>query len=65
MIQNVLKHVGGIENYGILSLTLFFASFIGMLVWAFLLKKPYLKDMSRMPLESDADAQEEGIQNHE
>ena len=65
MIQNVLRHMGGIEGYGILSLTLFFACFVGMLVWAFLLKKPFLKDMSRLPLESEADSKEEGIQNHE
>jgi len=65
MIRNVLTTMGGIENYGILSLTLFFACFIGMLVWAFLLEKPFLKDMSRLPLESDTEQEEEGIQSHE
>jgi len=53
MIQNVLHQIGGIENYGILSLILFFACFFGMLVWTLFLKKPYLNDMSRLPLEAD------------
>ena len=37
--------------YGIISICLFFAVFIGVLVWAFCLKKPYLKSMSELPLE--------------
>ena len=30
MIENVLRHIGGIEMYGILSLILFFSVFLGM-----------------------------------
>jgi len=59
MIENVLKEIGGIEHYGIISLTLFFGCFMGMLLWALLLKKPFLKEMSRLPLEGD------GIQHDE
>ena len=40
MIQNVLQHIGGIENYGVLSIVLFFLVFLGTLVWALRLKKP-------------------------
>ena len=65
MIQNVLEHMGGIENYGIISLILFLACFLGMLVWAFLLRKPFLKKMSRLPLEDDSDDTEKGIHSHE
>ena len=51
MIQNVIRHLGGIENYGILSLCLFFAVFGGMLIWVFLRKRSYLDHMARLPLE--------------
>lgn len=65
MIQNVLRHMGGIEGYGILSLMLFFACFLGMFVWALLLKKPFLQEMSRKPLEVDPADDCKGIHHHE
>ena len=65
MIQNVLRHMGGIENYGILSLILFFGCFFGMLIWVLLLKKPFLQSMSRLPLEPEAPEARNDIQSHE
>jgi len=53
MIQNVLRTMVGIEQYGIVSLLLFFGCFFGMLIWVLLLKKPFLNEMSRLPLDSD------------
>jgi hypothetical protein len=53
MIQNVIKTLGGIENYGVISLCFFFAVFSAMLIWALLRKRPYLDHMARMPLDSD------------
>jgi len=58
MIQNVLRHLGGIENYGIISICLFFACFLGILVWAFCLKRPFLNAMAAKPLEPDPDDSE-------
>lgn len=54
MIRNVLEHIGGIERYGIISILLFFACFTGVLVWVFLLKKPFLNRMAAKPLEPDS-----------
>ncbi|MGV3754114.1 MAG: CcoQ/FixQ family Cbb3-type cytochrome c oxidase assembly chaperone [Verrucomicrobiota bacterium] len=51
MIKNVLTHVGGVENFGIISILLFFAVFTGAMIWAASLKKPFLKQMSQLPLE--------------
>jgi hypothetical protein len=51
MIQNVLHHIGGIGLYGIISICLFFTVFLGVVAWAALLKKPYLKSMSALPLD--------------
>lgn len=53
MIQNVLRTLGGIDAYGIVSLCLFCAIFSGVLLWACLLKRPHLDRMSRIPLEND------------
>ena len=45
--------------YGIISICLFFAVFAGLLVWAFCLKKPYLKSMSELPLDDETTADSE------
>ncbi len=50
MIKNVLTHIGGVEIYGIISVLLFFVFFIGILLWAFRLKRPHLESMGRLPL---------------
>jgi hypothetical protein len=65
MIQNVLEHMGGIENYGIISMILFVASFLGMLIWVMLLKKPVLKEMSRLPLQPETENSEMESNDHE
>jgi cbb3-type cytochrome oxidase subunit 3 len=53
MIQKVLTSIGGVGNYGVIAVVLFFAVFMGVLVWAFGLRRPFLDRMSRLPLESD------------
>lgn len=52
MIENVMHHIGGVGVFGVISISIFFAFFTGMLLWAGLLKKPYLKSMQSLPLES-------------
>jgi len=53
MIHSLLKHLGGIQQYGIFSLCLFCAIFLGVLVWAFAQKKSHLEYMSRAALDQD------------
>ena len=53
MIQNVLSGLGGVGVYGIISISIFFAFFVGMLIWAVCLKKPYLNSMGALPLEDE------------
>ncbi|MCX6913086.1 MAG: cbb3-type cytochrome c oxidase subunit 3 [Verrucomicrobia bacterium] len=61
MIQNVLSRIGGVDMYGVISICLFFAVFVGVLVWTLGLKRSYLNTMRELPLdgaaapESDAD----------
>lgn len=50
MIKNVLSDIGGVGLYGVISITLFFAVFIGMLIWAFSMKKTFAQKMSALPL---------------
>lgn len=54
MIQNVLREIGGIAGYGVISICLFFLVFTGALVWAFSLKKSLLNSMGALPLEGEA-----------
>ncbi|MEJ5237549.1 MAG: cbb3-type cytochrome c oxidase subunit 3 [Limisphaera sp.] len=54
MIKDVIEHVGGIGLYGIVSLLLFFAVFVGVLVWAFRLDRARLDSAARLPLETDS-----------
>jgi cbb3-type cytochrome oxidase subunit 3 len=65
MIRNVLEHIGGIERYGIISILLFFACFVGTLVWAFRLKKPFLNRMAAKPLEPDSPDLQPDASRHE
>jgi hypothetical protein len=50
MIKNVLCDINGVEVYGIVSICLFFTVFTTAMVWAAVLKKPFLKSMSVLPL---------------
>jgi hypothetical protein len=51
MIENVLSRMGGVAMYGVISICLFFAVFIGVLIWMMGLKKSYLEEMRELPLE--------------
>jgi hypothetical protein len=51
MITNVVREIGGIAVFGIISICLFFAVFGGALIWALLQKKSLCQKMSALPLE--------------
>ena len=66
MIQNVLRDVGGIGIYGVVSICLFFLVFSGALVWALAQRKSLMASMSRLPLRDDAvGVQQKGDHSHE
>lgn len=50
MIKNVLSDIGGVGLYGVISISLFFAVFIGMLLWVCGMKKSFAQHMSALPL---------------
>jgi hypothetical protein len=51
MEQKILSGVEGINIYGVVSISIFFGFFTGMLIWAFLRKQSYLTKMSALPLD--------------
>ena len=65
MFKNVVSEISGIDVYGIVSICLFFAVFIGAMVWAMRLKKPFLKNMSGLPLDDGSSAPETKGPSHE
>jgi hypothetical protein len=56
MIQNVLSRIGGVGLYGIISVVLFFATFVGVALWTWRLQRSYLDTMRELPLREDSDA---------
>ena len=51
MEKEILARVENINVYGIVSISIFFLFFTGMLIWAFAKKKNYLDKMSALPLD--------------
>lgn len=66
MMQNVIRDIGGVGIYGVISICLFFAVFSGALLWTCLQKKSVVNAMSTLPLEDDcATVASKGGPNHE
>jgi len=65
MIQNVLRHIGGIGLYGVISVCLFFLVFSVALVRACRMKKEIVDSMSVLPLEDGQPAPSKGESGHE
>ncbi len=65
MIKNVLSDIGGVGLYGVISICLFFAVFLGMLIWVFGMKKSFAQSMSALPLnDGEKKADRKGV-SHE
>jgi len=50
---HLIDKLGGIEAFGIFSICLFVTVFTVAMALAFCLKKPFLKNMSALPLEDE------------
>jgi len=64
MIQNVLREIGAIGTYGVVSVCLFSLVFGTAFIRALLLKKPFLNAMGSLPLR-DETSNEKGTGEHE
>ncbi|MGP8201535.1 MAG: hypothetical protein ACLQU4_18760 [Limisphaerales bacterium] len=62
-MNHIIDNLGGIEAFGIFSICLFVVVFTVSMVLAFCLKKPFLKTMSRLPLEDEPSQAENSKSN--
>jgi cytochrome c oxidase cbb3-type subunit IV len=53
MMEKVLTSIGGVGAYGVISICIFIAVFVVVIVWMLCLKKPYLQTMRSLPLEDN------------
>ena len=51
MVHSILRYLGGIQQYGVVSMCLFCLVFGGVIIRAFLLKKGHLDYMARVALD--------------
>lgn len=63
MFQNILTHIESISVYPIVSLAIFLSFFVGVLFWAFGMKKEYIREMEQMPLLHDDEIINKGNSN--
>jgi len=65
-MQQLIDKLGGMGMVGVISICLFLVVFGGMLVWAYCLKKPFLDNMSALPLdEAKPNEAAKGESNHD
>ena len=61
MVKSILTHIGGIANYGIISMSLFIFVFVGMLIWTFSLKSSHLKHMAAVACEPETETEPQAL----
>jgi hypothetical protein len=61
-MTHLIDKLGGVEAFGIFSICLFVAVFSGSIILAFCLKKPFLKNMSALPLEDERETENSNAQ---
>jgi cytochrome c oxidase cbb3-type subunit IV len=54
MYKEVLRSITGIEIWPLISLTIFFAFFVGLLLWVWMADKKYIDQMSHLPMDDDS-----------
>ena len=64
MISLILQSIKGIEIYPTISLIIFFAFFVAIVVRVMFMKKSYLEKMKRLPLEKDKNSFKDGVKTH-
>ncbi|MFC3881929.1 cbb3-type cytochrome c oxidase subunit 3 [Algoriphagus namhaensis] len=53
MYKEVLRSIDNIEIYPAISLVIFVAFFLGMVIWVLRVPKSYVKHMESLPFEED------------
>jgi cytochrome c oxidase cbb3-type subunit 4 len=53
-----METIAGIEIYPLISLIIFFVFFVGLFIYVLTLKKKYINEISRIPLDSNEENHE-------
>ena len=62
LIHSILREAENLNAYGLFSFFLFFGFFVGVIVWAFTLKKNHLDKMGSLPLDGEEKSSTDKIQ---
>ena len=60
-IKHHMTSIDGIEIYPIISLSIFFLFFIGLIIYAMTMNKGFVSEMSNAPLTDDLETENEGL----
>lgn len=64
MYKEVLRSIHGVEVFPVISLLIFFAFFVGVVVWSIRLDRQRVSEMAHLPLDENPD-RTEGGDSHE
>ncbi len=64
MISEVLSSIQNVEVYPIVTMLLFIAAFVGVVIWTFRLRKHEVARLSRLPLDDSLTSDTQGEQTH-
>lgn len=65
LARSVLQNLEGTEIFGIIGFIIFFAFFIGVLLYVIRMKKNKVDEYSQLPLSRDEDDLESETENHQ
>lgn len=63
MISNYLSSIEDVGIYPIISLILFFAVFVGVVIWVFTRDKEYISELENIPLDKNNSINNSEIKN--
>jgi len=64
MISETLSSIKNVEIYPIVTMLLFIAAFVGVVIWTFRLRKQEVARFSRLPLDDSSTSENQGEQTH-
>lgn len=53
MFKYYFEQIQGVEIWPVISLTIFFTFFLGLVFWAYKVDKSYISEMEKMPMDEN------------
>jgi len=54
MIRQTLEHISGVSIYPLISFSIFFLFFIGLILYVICMRKQFVEELSHLPLEDNS-----------